>query len=486
MSLLHCAVAEETPHSSLNILSSQYPNISKWLLSPLNVKVPVEIEGKIMLLREAVLDEGYDLPEEDRQAHIHAVKLCESLSHGFTERRKKQVAASLRIAQRTSYTPLHNQALDARRNYLMSWPQYEREVQQRLVLLQYRNDANMVASKKAEQEWLTKSLRLQKNASRHYRQMRHKMRESGNKNEPAKIAENSSPSPAVEIDGRATEKDVKPPTSQGILHTFGNGDDVFTMEFVLVGNPGNKEDATGHGAVSYNYLIGKYEVNRSKVWVHNRQTGGPKIYTRNRTAGHPANFVTWNEAARFVNWLNTSQGYPPAYKFITEEPNDNIALWTAGESGYDASSPYRNSGARYFLPNEDEWYKAAFYDPKANGGKGGYWDYATGSEEDPEAVAHGTKAGTTVSHWKRSKKSGPAHFSEAGGLSPYGTMAQGGNVSEWIEDAFDESNDSATEPRLVRGGWWGRGYDELRSSFRLAWNVDGEHHGIGFRVAAKP
>lgn len=31
--------------------------------------------------------------------------------------------------------------------------------------------------------------------------------------------------------------------------------------------------------------------------------------------------VTWNEAARFVNWLNTSSGYHPAYKFDAD-PGD--------------------------------------------------------------------------------------------------------------------------------------------------------------------
>ena len=179
ISLLHCGHAEENSHSSLDILSSQYPNIVKWLVAPLRTAVPSEIEGKLVLLRETILDEGYTLGEDKREAHLHAVKLCESLSYGFTERRKKQVAASLRIAQRTSYAPLHNQALDARRNYLMSWPQYEREVQQRLVLLEYRKDANMVASKKAEQEWFTKSLTLRKNTSSHYQKMRHSMREFG-------------------------------------------------------------------------------------------------------------------------------------------------------------------------------------------------------------------------------------------------------------------------------------------------------------------
>ena len=110
----------------------------------------------------------------------------------------------------------------------------------------------------------------------------------------------------------------------------------------------------------------------------------------------PATGVSWNEAARFVNWLNTSQGYSAAYKFTTGGANDNIALWTSAMRATTPANPFRNSNAHYFLPSEDEWYKAAYYDPNANGGLGGYWDYATGSDTAPTAVASGTTSGTAV------------------------------------------------------------------------------------------
>jgi formylglycine-generating enzyme required for sulfatase activity len=35
-------------------------------------------------------------------------------------------------------------------------------------------------------------------------------------------------------------------------------------------------------------------------------------------ANRPATGVSWNEAARYVNWLNTSNGLAPAYKFATQ------------------------------------------------------------------------------------------------------------------------------------------------------------------------
>ena len=43
-------------------------------------------------------------------------------------------------------------------------------------------------------------------------------------------------------------------------------------------------------------------------------TGGPR-------PAMPATGISWNEAARFVNWLNVSQGHPVAYKFHSQ-PGD--------------------------------------------------------------------------------------------------------------------------------------------------------------------
>ena len=43
--------------------------------------------------------------------------------------------------------------------------------------------------------------------------------------------------------------------------------------------------------------------------------------------------------------------------------------------------------ARYFRPSVDEWYMAAYFDPQANDGAGGYWDFPSGSDSAPIAVA---------------------------------------------------------------------------------------------------
>jgi len=237
--------------------------------------------------------------------------------------------------------------------------------------------------------------------------------------------------------------------------SFGSG--AFTMDFVDIGNTGNADDihGSGYGGVDYSYRMGVNEVSQGMITAYNNAgDGGPDIdfYDLISFGGNgvnkPATGVSWNEAARFVNWLNTSSGYSAAYNFSTGGANDNIALWTGADAGFDVNNPFRNSKAHYFLPSEDEWYKAAYYDPNANGGTGGYWDYATGSDSAPTAVAGGASGAVY------NGQVGPADITNAGGLSAYGTMAQNGNVWEWSESGSTPPNDDEVESRVLRGGAW--------------------------------
>jgi formylglycine-generating enzyme required for sulfatase activity len=269
--------------------------------------------------------------------------------------------------------------------------------------------------------------------------------------------------------------------------TFGSGANTFDINFATIGNAGNADDDTGYGGVGYTYRMGVNEVSRGMIDAYNALSGGPTLTMRDMTffggngVNRPATGVSWNEAARFVNWLNTSKGYAAAYKFTIGDGDGNIVLWTRSDPGYDAANPLRNSNAQYYLPSEDEWYKAAYYDPNANGGLGGYWNYATGSDSEPTAVAGGTTSGTAVY-----KEPSPADITNAGGLSAYGTMAQNGNVWEWGESGFTAPNDLAGEPRVFRGGSWFSSSGSLASSFRNYFGPTAEDLAVGFRVAAVP
>jgi formylglycine-generating enzyme required for sulfatase activity len=275
------------------------------------------------------------------------------------------------------------------------------------------------------------------------------------------------------------------PASAGRLITtttdsFGSGANAFTMKFVTVGNPGNDPDTTGApnpaGAVASAFRMSTYEV--STAMVSNANTAGSLGITyTSRTADMPATSVSWNEAARFVNWLNVSSGSVAAYNFTTNGVNDNIVLWdaTSAGSGYNVNNKFRNSNAKYFLPSENEWYKAAYY----SGTGSTYYDYATG-DSVPTAVASGTSGAVY------NGQSGPADITSAGGLSPYGTMGQGGNAWEWMETNSSGTNNSSDWTRGLRGGSWnyGGGVLDLASSLRVDYDPSNESYDIGFRVAS--
>ncbi len=98
-------------------------------------------------------------------------------------------------------------------------------------------------------------------------------------------------------------------------------------------------------------------------------------------------------------------------------------------------------------------------------------------------VASGTNAGSAVYN---NAAEVPAIVDSAGGLSPYGTMGQGGNVFEWNESANDGTNNSPDEQRSIRGGGWFLDDAFLSSSGRLSSDPSNEGGGIGFRVASVP
>jgi hypothetical protein len=284
-------------------------------------------------------------------------------------------------------------------------------------------------------------------------------------------------------------------TAVADLVAFGSGVNAFSMEFVPIGNPGNSADTTGSpnpaGSVAYAYNMGKFEVSRDMV-TKASAAGNLGITLADMTSlggngvSRPATGVTWNEAARLVNWLNTSQGFTPAYKFTSAPDgtaataNQNIALWVLGDAGFNAANPFRNSQAHYFLPSVDEWYKAAYYNPTT----GTYVDYPTGSNAPPTAVASGTAANSAV--YGQALATGPADIMLAGGLSFYGTMGQGGNVTEWGETEFDLINNSETASRTVRGGTWTNTSGNLLATVRVNNLPTAEALNIGFRVASIP
>jgi hypothetical protein len=278
---------------------------------------------------------------------------------------------------------------------------------------------------------------------------------------------------------------------------FGTLGNEFTIDFVNIGNAGNTDDlgagggiySSPYGGVLYEYRMGTFEISQEQI-EKATASGLASVVAGAHTGAEPAANITWYEAAAFVNWLNTSTGHQAAYQLTGVTA---LTLWPAGDAwdndpgaGVDLNL-YRHKDAYYFLPSEDEWYKAAYH--KNDGVTANYWDYATGSNTIPtQALTDGTLAGSAVYDGSApGVPADPADVNQAGGLSPYGTMGQNGNVWEWNESAIDGSNNSSSENRTIRGGGWLVTEIDLRSDHRAnPPSMNYQANNVGFRVASVP
>jgi formylglycine-generating enzyme required for sulfatase activity len=271
---------------------------------------------------------------------------------------------------------------------------------------------------------------------------------------------------------------------------FGSGGNSFSIQFADVGNAGNGNDAgagggiysSPYGGVSYNYRIGVTEV--SQDWI----TKATNLGMTNVTAGawgasQPAANMTWYEAAAFVNWMNTSTGHQAAYQL--NGTNTALTLWT-GAQAWQAGGQnlYRHKDAYYFLPSENEWYKAAYH--QNDGVTANYWDYPTASNAVPDGIDFSGDTAFDAVFDQGFLQGAPNAVTNVGSASAYGTRGQGGNVQEWTESADDGVNNFPGEGIAFRGGSWAGLDNGLLSQSRSQNGPQGSDANTGFRVASVP
>ena len=245
------------------------------------------------------------------------------------------------------------------------------------------------------------------------------------------------------------------------------------------------------GSVNYVYQIGKYEVNntdyaiflnaKAKTDPNTLWDGGMKISRDGEDGGYsytvkegfeksPAYFAAAVDAMRFINWLNNGG---------REESDTETGAYTF--TGYSTVSA-RNASAHIVLPNENEWYKAAYYDP-TKGPTGGYWLYPNRTS-DANLLNYGTPPGDQFSLCFLSAAGGPPDACPEDiyplASSYYGTFNQAGNVWEWNELRFP----GQTRPRRS-GGSWGNNAARVAASVRADNDIGNPGASVnqGFRVA---
>jgi formylglycine-generating enzyme required for sulfatase activity len=214
---------------------------------------------------------------------------------------------------------------------------------------------------------------------------------------------------------------------------------------------------------------------------------GSYTYSAKSSMGNkPVNLVSWYDTLRFTNWLHNGQGdgdtETGAYTLLGGTP-----IPTNG------SSLTRNVDAIWFLPSENEWYKAAYHQPAAQGGDNDdFWMYATASNSPPTVATANSvgdigNPGANVANylsgadWNGWDK-GPTTVGSAGPLSKsyYGTSDQSGNLWEWNEAPIENTF------RAARGGAFNSTLRNLQSYYVIDGNPTFEYSNIGFRVATVP
>ena len=268
---------------------------------------------------------------------------------------------------------------------------------------------------------------------------------------------------------------------------FGTGGNAFDIDFVPIS--GSTNPASGYGVVVNDYRMGVQEITNDQwdkfVTIYGTPTGDPlsaygeSFYNwgTTGTTDVPANNVSWYEAAQMVNWLNTSTGHQAAYKFTGTQGTSGYAFdtWSAAEAA-GGTNLYRHKDAFYFLPSEDEWVKAA------------YWNGTT-------LQSHATKAGDTLHQGNGTSGTG-WNYGYAINSPSYGTWNVGsgsqelngtydmmGNLYEWMESPWISGNYVADSAHGLRGGNFSNASYVLDASYRVIIPTY-ESPGLGFRVAS--
>ncbi len=277
-------------------------------------------------------------------------------------------------------------------------------------------------------------------------------------------------------------------------------------DWLTVGYPGNAADQTGLGAVAEEFQIMRHEVTVAQyvvflnaaasaqdphgLWMRamgehvitDLGQGGirqdvPQCIDRHEEPGawsytpvsgwedRPVIFVTCFSAMRYANWMHNGMG--------DGDTEDGVYRMA------DGSQATRSPGAAVWLPSEDEWYKAAYFQPESAGGPpGDYWAFPMSTMDRPSKEDAGSTLPTAANF-----SNGFGGIQPVGSFpnakSPCGALDMGGNVWEGTESRFYGCK------RVIRGGASAHTWQKLQSSVRSNASPDRWYPDPGFRLARR-
>ena len=294
-------------------------------------------------------------------------------------------------------------------------------------------------------------------------------------------------------------------------------------QMVAVGDPGNATSSYGYGAVNYQFQIGKFEWTNSQyvaflnavdpdgtnqaslynekgpLYVFTSAMGKPGLGGISFNAGNaagskyglfanmgnkPVNYINWFNAARVANWMHHGALSYATSALGATAIDDGAYELNGATSG---TTPNKRSSALFWIPTEDEWFKAAYY--KGGGTNAGYWQTALRTDDLPHPVtATATGDGyqstpawayisANVNYTAGWDGGAMVTVGTSGGASVYGTYDQTGNLEEWIDVGSSSS-------QFIRGGGFDKHGGYIFSNSRYSVSSDRDYLDYGFRLAS--
>lgn len=283
-------------------------------------------------------------------------------------------------------------------------------------------------------------------------------------------------------------------------------------EWVPVGMPSNSPDEeTGLGSVATAYEIMRHEVTSEQyaeflravaskedpheLWVRamgdhvitDLGQGGirmdvPQCIYRDGQPGdwsyrvaegwehRPVIFVTFYSAMRYANWVHNGRGQAGTPEGRTESGAYDMS------KGIDTT---RQPNANVWIPSEDEWYKAAYFQSAESGGPSGdYWRFPMSTMDRPEKADAGSEL-TSAAVYSRGFGGIQPVGSFPNAKSPWGAQDMGGNVWEWTDTIIHGSK------RVLRGGASAHTWQKLDKAVRSNASPSRWYPDTGFRLARK-
>ncbi len=284
--------------------------------------------------------------------------------------------------------------------------------------------------------------------------------------------------------------DPNPPANMSLIPAGS-----FTMGNCMATNEGGAGELPLHTVYVSAFYMDRYEVTKG-LWddVYNWATNHGYSFDysdsgQGKTNNHPAQSMTWYDAAKWCNARSEKEGLGLAY--YTDAAQTTV--YRSGQVSMDNSWVKWSSG--YRLPTEAEWEKAA----RAGSGKqrfpwgntikhsqANYYSLAFGNSHytydiNPTQGYHTTFATGGFPY------TSPVGYFAANG---YGLYDMAGNVREWCWDGYGTySSGSQTDPRGVssvssrvrRGGCWSLFADNCRTAYRDGPYPTARSGIIGFR-----